>query len=128
MPPATKKAMLAKKQRASRGSQFNSGRLEDLQELLVDPTFIPDISEEDTVENHDDWCFSLLDSPMEIQEISEESEPEEVIEVDCGKRKACKVDSERLDLADNCAARAEQYLREFWDNFMKSVSRFNLLE
>jgi hypothetical protein len=122
MPPAAKKARQAKQQWASGSKHFESGMIEDLLELPVDPTFIPDISENDQNEDVNDWAFSLLDRPAEITEISDDSEPDEdMVEVHCGKRKHHEEDFERLDYAEACAARAAQTAKEFWADIMKPV-------
>jgi len=66
--------------------------------MTIDPNFIPDPANfyEPKKDDHR-WSFSLMDA-QQIGDVSEGHDSDEDVEVQCGKRKECKDDFEKVDV------------------------------
>ncbi|KIJ43225.1 hypothetical protein M422DRAFT_253429 [Sphaerobolus stellatus SS14] len=120
MPPGSKRAKLAKSQRATGTRFFGSQLVEDVLEQALDPNYIPDTDSEIEAEAEDvsdsglslGWSFSLDSDTRNITEVSDESDFDiDEVEVLGGKRKAANDKEDYLEL---CAENAAESAKEFW--------------
>lgn len=68
MPPPSKKARLAQEQRAEGSRSFGSGLLNDIEDLCIDPSYVPSVEDNDSDEDSD--------TPLEPELIFEDSDTE----------------------------------------------------
>jgi hypothetical protein len=112
MPPPNKKARLALAQRPADSKLFSQGLLLDIKSLQADPTYIPDINDPDSEDNHSPTGIAALFNNEDL--FNNESEGYEIEEI--AKELDEEESAEKFAIEEfNSIKRAIDAAKGFWD-------------
>jgi len=127
MPALKKRALNAKQQRLSGSNTFNSGLMESLSELVIDPTYVPD--DESGEEDTDEFpcVFTLIEGRVESVDLEEDKEVNSVT-INIGEKRSHEAVEDELSdrpvsiLETDKAISLSGILCKFWKDLFVKVS------